>query len=64
MKPQPIHLIVSRLKRMHLHDRIFELRKLVAIEKPFSVRRGELQSLLDGAVQRQIKVELRKAKAA
>jgi len=63
-KPTPIHLIVSRLKKLHLAARIIELRKLVAAELPYSVRRNELQSLLEGAVARQIRVEMRKGRAA
>ncbi len=63
MKPQPLHLIVSRLRRMKLADRIAELRTLLAAERPYSVRRNELQSLLDGAVMKQIKHELRKRAA-
>lgn len=64
MKPTPIHLIVSRLKRMHLHDRIIELRRLADAEKPHSIRRNELLSLLRGAMERQMKIEIRKGRAA
>ena len=61
MKPEPLHCIWSRLRRLHLSERISELRKLVAAEKPYSVRRADLQSLLDGAVLKQIKKEMRRA---
>ena len=61
MKPTPIHLVVSRLKRIPLHHRIAHLRALLANEKPYSVRRGELQSLLDGAVLKQLRRENRAA---
>lgn len=60
MKPEPIHAIVARLKRLHLSQRILELRRLVSLEKPYSVRRNELQSLLEGTMERQIKIEIRK----
>ena len=61
MKPTPIHLIISRMKYLSLPHRIAHLRALVAAEKPFSVRRNELQSLLDGAVLKQLKRENRSA---
>ncbi len=64
MKPVPIHLIVSRLKKLHLDDRINELVRLAALEKPFSVRRNELESLLKDAKTRQIKIHMRKGRAA
>jgi hypothetical protein len=64
MKPTPIHLIVSRLKRMHLNDRVEELVRLVALEKPHSIRRNELLSLLEGAKRRQIKIQSRKQRRA
>jgi len=60
-KPEPIHSICARLKRKSLPDRIKELRSLLAKERPFSVRRNELQSLLNGAMTKQIKRETRKA---
>ena len=56
---QPIHIIVARMKRIPLHHRIAHLRALVAAELPHSVRRNELQSLLDGAVLSQLKKENR-----
>jgi hypothetical protein len=60
-KPEPIHLIVSRLKRMPLHEKAAELVKLLAAEKPHSVRGNELWSLLNGVRQRQLKYEKRRA---
>jgi hypothetical protein len=64
MKPTPIHLIASRIKRLSLPHQIAHLRALVAQEKPFSVRRNELQSLLAGKLLRQLKIENRKDKVA
>lgn len=64
MRPQPIHLIVARLRRMKLSDRIAELRVMVAKERPHSIRRNELQSLLNGALIKQLKQELRKMEKA
>ena len=61
MKPQPLHLVLSRIKRLPLHHQIAHLRSLVAAERPFSVRRNELQSVLDGKVLKQLKKECRAA---
>lgn len=57
MKPTPIHVIVARLKRLPLHHQIAHIRALVALEKPFSVRRNELESLLRGKLTKQLKRE-------
>jgi hypothetical protein len=57
----PIHVIVARMKRLPLHLRIAHLRVLVANEKPYSVRRNELQSLLEGALLKQLRRENRAA---
>jgi hypothetical protein len=64
MKPSPIHLITSRINRLSLPHQVAHLRVLVAQEKPFSVRRNELQSLLAGKLLRQLKIENRKNKVA
>lgn len=60
MKPTPLHLIQSRIKRLALPHQISHLRSLVAAEKPYSVRRNELQSLLEGKLLRQLKIENRR----
>lgn len=60
-KPIPLHEIVARLRRMSLEDRIARLRTMVALERPYSVRRNELESLLTGAVTRQLRRENRAA---
>lgn len=57
----PIHEIVSRMKRIPLHHSIAHLRALVAKEKPHSVRRNELQSLLEGEMLKQLRKENRAA---
>lgn len=64
MKATPIHIIVARMKRLPLHLRVAHLRALVSLEKPYSVRRNELQSLLDGALLKQIRVENREDRKA
>jgi len=61
MKPTPLHMIVSRLRKMRLEEQISRLRVMVALEKPFSLRRNELESILVGKVTRQLK---RESKAA
>lgn len=57
MKQTPLHIIVSRLKRLPLHHQIAHLRALVALERPFSVRRSELESLLRGKMTKQLRKE-------
>jgi hypothetical protein len=64
MSKIPLHLIMSRLRRMKLDDQIDELVKLVATEKPYSIRRSELLSLLQGKRTRQIIRNTRLAKKA
>jgi hypothetical protein len=57
MKPTPIHIILARIKRLSLPHQIAHLRSLLASERPFSVRRNELQSVLDGKVLKQLRRE-------
>jgi hypothetical protein len=64
MSKIPLHLIMSRLRRMKLDDQLDELVKLVAAEKPYSVRRNELLSLLQGKRTKQIIRDTRTAKKA
>lgn len=59
MKPTPIHLIVSRIKRLSLPQQIHHLRALVKLEPPHSIRRNELTSLLEGKVRKELKRETR-----
>ena len=59
MKPA-IHEIIRRIAGLPLRIQIDQLRALVAAEKPHSVRRNELQSLLDGKVLKQLKAENRR----
>ena len=61
MTPTPIHIVCARIKRLSLAQQIHHLRALVAQEKPFSVRRNELQSLLEGKMLKQLKRESRAA---
>lgn len=58
MKPEPIHEIVSRINKMPIDDQVDELVGLVAAEKIFSVRRNELESLLRGKRDKQLRKEI------
>jgi hypothetical protein len=57
-KPQPLHLIIAGLKKIPLNEQVSRLCAMVAQEKLHSVRRNELQSLLDGKRSRQSKRQL------
>lgn len=57
MKPTPLHIIVARIRRLPLHHQIAHLRALVALERPYSVRRNELESLLQGKITKQLRKE-------
>lgn len=59
MKPTPIHILVARIKRLPLHHRIAHLRSLVKAEPLYSIRRNELQSLLEGCLTKQLRKEAR-----
>lgn len=61
MKPTPLHIIVARIRRLPLHHQIAHLRALVALERPYSVRRNELESLLQGKITKQLRKESRVA---
>lgn len=61
MKPVPLYLIVARLRRMTLEEQVSWLRKTVALEKPLSIRRNELESLLQGKVTKLLRRESRAA---
>lgn len=60
----PLHVIISRISKMKLDDQCDELVKLVAAERPYSVRRNELLSLLQGKRTKQMIRNARKAKTA
>lgn len=61
MKQTPLHLTVARLKPLSLAQQIHHLRALVALERPFSIRRNELESLLQGKMTKQLRKESRAA---
>ena len=61
MKPTPLHLIIARLNRKPLEEQISLLCDMVRLEKPYSVRRKELLSLLQQKRLRDLKRNLRAA---
>lgn len=63
MKPVPLHIIMAAVKKLPLPLRVETLVELAAKEKPFSVRRNELQSLLEGARFKMLRQEIRKKAA-
>jgi len=60
----PLHILISQLNKMNLDDQCEKLVALVADEKPYSVRRNELLSLLQGKRTKQINRNNRRAKRA
>ena len=59
MKPTPLHVVLSRIKRLPLHHQIAHLKALIELEKPFSIRRNELESVLEGKMRKQLRRESR-----
>ncbi|MCK1465812.1 hypothetical protein IVB34_47900 [Bradyrhizobium sp. 2] len=44
----PLHLIVTRMKRLPLRRKLRTSRPLSTLEKPCSIRRSELEAMLKG----------------
>jgi hypothetical protein len=61
MKSTPLYLIIARLNHMPLDEQIALLCKMVEAERPYSVRRNELLSLLQGKRTKQLKRDTRRA---
>lgn len=64
MSQIPLHVIISHLSRMNLDDQVSLLVDLVKVERPYSVRRKELLSLLQEKKTKQIKRNTRRAQHA
>lgn len=64
MKRQPIHQVIARLKPLSLTQQIHHLRALVQAEPLFSIRRNELESLLRGKMDKQLRKEIKQGNAA
>jgi hypothetical protein len=56
-----IHEITNRLRRMNLAEGNAYLQGMIRMEKPKSVRRSELESLLRERVTKQLRKEIRAA---
>lgn len=56
-----LHLIMQKLHRMNLHEGIMFLRAELRKETPYSVRRGELESLQCALMLKLLKREKRTA---
>lgn len=61
-KPTPIIEIATRLRRLPLHRQVSHLQALVRTERPNSVRRAELETLLRGKLTRQLRRENRQTR--
>ncbi|MHC2867958.1 hypothetical protein ACVIYH_009091 [Bradyrhizobium diazoefficiens] len=57
----PLHVMIRRLQRLPVKHRVAHLRSLLAVEKPYSQRRSELEDLLQVEVLKQLKREIRAA---
>lgn len=57
----PLHVMIRRLQRLPVKHRIAHLRSLLAVEKPYSQRRSELEDLLQVEILKQLKREIRAA---
>ena len=57
----PLHVIVSRMKRIPLRLQAEHLKALIDAEKPRSIRRGELEAMLKDVNLRRLKYEKRSA---
>ena len=57
-KPAPLHVLLSRLNGRTLEGQISRLILMVAQEKPLSVRRDELERLLESKRRKQLEREV------
>ncbi|MET4184940.1 hypothetical protein ABIB94_007069 [Bradyrhizobium sp. JR7.2] len=57
----PLHAIVTRMRRLPLRHQAAHLKALIDAEKPRSIRRSELESLLASVILRQLRKENRAA---
>ncbi|MCK1520206.1 hypothetical protein [Bradyrhizobium sp. 17] len=57
----PLHLIVTRMKRLPLRHQAAHLKALIDAEKPRSIRRSELEAMLKDINLRRLKHERRTA---
>ncbi len=57
----PLHLVIARINRLSPADQIPTLKGLISHEKPYSIRRKELEDFLFKKTLRQLKRENRAA---
>jgi hypothetical protein len=57
----PLHILIKRMQRLPAKQRIAHIKSLLAVEKPYSQRRCELEDLLQVEVLKQLKREMRAA---
>jgi hypothetical protein len=56
-----LHRIIRRMDRLPAKHRIAHIKSLLAVEKPYSQRRSELEDLLQAEVLKQLRKEIRGA---
>jgi hypothetical protein len=57
----PLHILIKRMQRLPAKHRIAHIKSLLAVEKPYSQRRCELEDLLQVEVLKQLRREIRGA---
>jgi len=57
----PLHVMIRRMQRLPVKHRIAHIKSLLAVEKPYSQRRAELEDLLQVEVLKQLRRECRGA---
>jgi hypothetical protein len=57
----PLHILIKRMQRLPAKHRIAHIKSLLAVEKPYSQRRCELEDLLQVEVLKQLRRENRAA---
>jgi hypothetical protein len=56
-----LHVMIRRMQRLPVKHRIAHIKSLLAVEKPYSQRRTELEDLLQVEVLKQLRKEIRAA---
>jgi len=64
MSKRPVHEIFAGLRKLPLAQRVKELQRLVALERPYSVRHNELNSYLRGQMDKLLRQETRQERRA
>jgi hypothetical protein len=57
----PLHILIKRMQRLPAKHRIAHIKSLLAVEKPYSQRRCELEDLLQVEVLKRLRKEIRGA---